>query len=839
MTAPSAHVSVVGATLGGAFGHNRARIVLSSLAIALGVALGFAVQLVNQAAIGEFAGSMATLSGSADLEVRGPRAGFDETLFVGLAQDADIAVASPVVEIDARIKGRDEALPVFGVDAFRAGTVTPSLTGSASDLLDVLRPDTAFVSAAAASQLDLAKGGTVTLQSGLRDVVLTVAGLAQSASSQSYAVMDIAAAQEQFGRVGRLTRIDLRVRPGADVAAVRTRLASALPTGVSVEPPQARADATTRMSRAYRVNLNVLALVALFTGGLLVFSTQALSVVRRRAQFALLRTLGLTRRRLVCLLLVEGAIVGAAGSLLGLAAGYVLAGAALRVFGADLGAGYFRGVAPAVVLEPLATFVFGALGILAAALGSLIPALEAARAAPAAALKAGDEQAAFHPLRRAWPGASLLAAGALASLSPPLAGLPIMGYVAIALLQIGTLMLMPRVANFLLARIPTPRFVPAALALDQLRGAPGQALVSLATIVASVSLMVSMAIMVASFRQSLDDWLVRVLPADTYVRAGSAGDSAFFSADDQRKFAGLPGVRRVDFQRAQSLLLDAALPRVVLLARDLPAKDPARALPLVAEARVGVAGDPPPVWVSEATADLYGYGLGQRITLPIAGRAVAFTVAGVWRDYARQQGAIVVDRALYTALTGDTTANDAALWLDTGARVEDVRRELEARVGPAGALTFASPGEIRTISLRIFDRTFAVTYALEAAAVIIGLVGLSSSFGALVFARRREFGMLRHIGLTRGQIAGMLATEGLLVSGIGLTVGLALGWLLSLVLVFVVNRQSFHWSMDLHLPWIPLLALAASLLALATVTTLISARSTMGADVIRAVKDDW
>jgi putative ABC transport system permease protein len=509
------------------------------------------------------------------------------------------------------------------------------------------------------------------------------------------------------------------------------------------------------------------------------------------------------------------------------------------VFGGDLGAGYFRGVAPAVILEPLATFVFGALGILAAVLGSLVPALEAARAVPAAALKAGDEQAAFHPLRRARPGASLLAAGALASLSPPLAGLPIMGYVAIALLLIGTLLLMPRVANFLLARIPTPRFVPAALALDQLRGAPGQASVSLATIVASVSLMVSMAIMVASFRQSLDDWLVRVLPADTYVRAGSAGDSAFFSADDQRKFVGLPGVRRVDFQRAQSLLLDATLPRVVLLARDLPAKDPARALPLVAEAAAGKAGDPPPVWVSEAAADLYGYGLGQRITLPIAGRAIAFTVAGVWRDYARQQGAIVVDRALYTALTGDATANDAALWLDTGARVEDVRRELEARVGPAGTLTFASPGEIRTISLRIFDRTFAVTYALEAAAVVIGLVGLSSSFGALVFARRREFGMLRHIGLTRRQIAGMLATEGLLVSGIGLTVGLALGWLMSLILVFVVNRQSFHWSMDLHLPWIPLLALAASLLALATATTLISARSTMGADVIRAVKDDW
>jgi putative ABC transport system permease protein len=426
----------------------------------------------------------------------------------------------------------------------------------------------------------------------------------------------------------------------------------------------------------------------------------------------------------------------------------------------------------------------------------------------------------------------------LAALLPPVSGLPLAGYLAIALLLFGTLLLMPRLAMFLLARVPTPRSVPAALAFDQLRGAPGQATVSLATIVASVSLMVSMAIMVASFRHSLDDWLVRILPADLYVRAG-AGDSTYFNADEQRQFAGLRGVRRVDFLRAQSLLLDPAQPRVVLLARDLPADDPARALPLLAPAPAPAVGDPPPVWVSEAIVDLYGFEPGRRITLPLAGRAFPFVVAGVWRDYARQQGAIIVERAVYVALTGDATANDAALWLEPGTREEDVRRELEARLGSDEKLTFAAPGDIRAISLRIFDRTFAVTYALEAAAVGLGLTGLSSSFGALVFARRREFGMLRHVGLTRRQIAGMLATEGLAVSGIGLFTGLGLGWLMSLILVYVVNRQSFHWSMDLHVPWVPLLALALVLLALATATTLISARSAMSDDAVRAVKDDW
>ena len=358
--------------------------------------------------------------------------------------------------------------------------------------------------------------------------------------------------------------------------------------------------------------------------------------------------------------------------------------------------------------------------------------------------------------------------------------------------------------------------------------------------------MVSMAIMVASFRQSLDDWLIRVLPADMYVRAGQAGDTAFFSAVTSANsricpacVASISCVRKAcsSTRRGHASCCSRATSRAGIL------RVHCRWLKPSAE-RIG---DPLPggrrsaagIWVSEAVADLYGFNAGRQITLPLAGRNVAFVVAGVWRDYARQQGAIVMERAVYAALTGDTSASDAALTLDNGTGSEDVRRELEARLGTDGQLTFAVPGEIRNVSLQVFDRTFAVTYALEAAAVGIGLVGLSSSFGALVFARRREFGMLRHVGLTRRQVAQMLATEGLAVSGIGLIVGMALGWLMSLILIFVVNRQSFHWSMDLHVPWGSLLVLAIVLLTLATATTLASARGAMGGDAIRAVKDDW
>jgi putative ABC transport system permease protein len=827
------------ATLGGALGRNRGRLALAVLAIALGVALGFAVATINRTAVDEFVGGMRTLAGSADFEIRGPRAGFDEMLFARIAREEGVAVASPVVEVDAQLVGRKEALRIYGIDAFRASLVTPALLGSSDDTLDLLRPDTVFLSAATAAWLGAAPGDRIAVQTGLRTASLAVAGRVSAESGQRYAVMDIAAAQDLFGRGGMLSRIDVRARPGTDAGALRARLAALLPPGVTVATPQESATVTARMSRAYRVNLNVLALVALFTGGLLVFSTQALAVVRRRAQFALLRTLGMSRRRLVKWLLVEAALVGTVGALAGIAGGYVLAHGVLRWFGADLGAGYFRGAAPAVVFDPVAAAAFGLLGIAAALLGSALPAREAARAVPAAALKAGGEPDANARVRGPVPGLILLALGAALTLLPPVSGLPLPGYAAIALMLLGTLLLLPRVFAFVLARLPVPRSAPALLARAQLRGNPTQAGVSLATIVASVSLMVSMAIMVASFRQSLDDWLGAVLPADVYLRAGGAGDSSYFGAEAQRALANLPGVARIDFLRVQSVLLDPGAPRVTVLARDLPAAEPTRALPLTGDSLAPPPGGPPAAWVSEAVVDLHGVKAGATLRVPLEGRMRDFFVAGVWRDYARQHGAIVIERTAYIRLTGDTTANDAAIVLAPGVTVAQFRAALAAGFADATRLTLSTPGEIRALSLSIFDRTFAVTYALEAAAVLIGVVGLSSSFGALVLARRREFGMLRHLGMTRRQIAAMLGLEGLVVSGIGLAVGLLLGWVMSLVLVHVVNRQSFHWSMNVDIPWGPLALLTLVLLVLAVATTIASARAAMGRDVVRAVKDDW
>jgi putative ABC transport system permease protein len=351
--------------------------------------------------------------------------------------------------------------------------------------------------------------------------------------------------------------------------------------------------------------------------------------------------------------------------------------------------------------------------------------------------------------------------------------------------------------------------------------------------------MVSMVIMTGSFRQSLEAWLDRMLPADLYVRAGRVGESGYFTREEQARIAALVGVREALFVRAQNVLLRADRPAVTLIARPFADGKPRPTLPLEGQEIAVRPEEPPPAWLSEVAADLLGLKPGDTLALPIGTDNRPFTVAGVWRDYARQNGAVVIDRTLYAELTGDERANEAALYLEPGSTFDGVAQQLRAVFGDPEALEIASTRELKAISLSIFDRTFAVTYALEAAAVLIGLFGVSASFSAQALARRREFGVLRHLGMTRRAIAAMLGCEGLIVGTLGVAAGLALGWLISLILIHVINRQSFHWSMDMHPPWIALAALAAALIAAASFTAVVSGRRAMSDDVTRAVREDW
>lgn len=836
-------------------------------AITIGVALGFAIHLVNAAALNEFTTAVHSLSGQADIQVSGTEATFDEAIYPVLARLPEVAVASPVLEFDASMPGARQALKIIGLDVFRAGFITPDLIGAPEEDLpyDTLADDAIFLSPAAMNWLQARPGGELRLQAGSKVAVLRVAGSLQRARvGQRFAVMDIAAAQWQFQRLGKLSRVDLKLRDGVDRGAFERSLAARLehdfPGRFRVgQPNDAEQESrNANLSRAYRVNLSVLALVALFTGAFLVFSSQALSVLRRRSEFALLRVLGLERRQLIRQVLLEGALLGSIGSALGVAGGYALAAAVLRLFGGDLGAGYFAGVQPGVQWAPVAALCYFTLGLGVALLGGLAPAFDAARARPAVALKAGTDETALRPLSRPWPGLACLALAGGLTFAPPVLELPIFGYLSIALLLVGAISLMPRLSGMTFTALsrrttttggaarPRADASPVrALALARLANASGQAGIALGGVLASFSLMVAMAIMVASFRTSVDEWVLRILPADVYARAASAGATGGLSPAEQDALRAVPGVARIEFLRIRSVSLAPERANVAVLARDVDPADPGRAMVLVdgpaQAAAVPSTGAPaalPPAWVSEAMSDLYGLQPGATLRLPLQGRQREFRVAGVWRDYARAGGAVIVRRSDYIDLTGDRDAGDAAIWLAKTASAVQVQDDI--RKLPFGELLETSvPSEIRNLTLKIFDRSFAVTYLLEAIAIVIGLFGVAATFSAQTLARAREFGMLRHVGVTRGQVLGILALEGAALTTLGILAGFALGWVISLVLVHVINPQSFHWTMQMHYPWPLLATVALALLLSSAATALIAGRQALSGGPIRAVREDW
>ncbi len=819
--------------------HHPWRHGLAWLSVALGVALAWSVQLINDSAQAEFTTATRAVNGQPDLSLRGQREGFDDALFATLARDPAVQLALPMIELDtyADAAGRRVAVRVIGVDALQVLALAPQLLprpDAGEPRTAVVDPDAAYPNATAADRLALRPGAALRLQAGNSWRTLRVAGHSTT-PGPALVIMDIAGAQAHFGLAGRLTRIDLRLSPGVDVAAWLQR--QALPTGVRAQRPAEDEARVGQLSRAYRVNLTVLALVALFVGGFLVYAVLSLSVAQRTPTFALLGVLGLAAAERRALVLAECTIFGLSGSAAGLALGTALAAAALHWIGADLGSGFFSGLAPSLHIDGAVAAAFGALGTLTAMAAGWGPAREAERLAPAQALK-GLGPAASHPAP-VWPGLVLLAGGVGLATLPPLGELPVAAYAAVAALLLGGVALVPAVVNAVLTTWPHPSRPLVLLALRRARFQRRTATAATAGVVTSLALSVALTVMVGSFRHSVAGWLDTVLGADLYARSAAssgAAEQAWFGLDLVSRIAALDGVVQVQASRVRSLQLSPGRPAVALVAR--PLGDALRRLPL----RGPVLAAPPgatAVFVSEAVATVYGAEPGRDVDIPLGHNWHRVHVVGVYRDFARQFGSITMDLGVYRRLSGDERLNELALWLAPGASPAAVEAGVRARLADPSMLDFAATGELRAISLRIFDRSFAVTRYLQVVAIAIGLVGIAASLSAQVLARRKEFGLLAHLGLTRRQVLAVVGGEGAAWMAAGTTVGLALGLAVSVVLVHVVNPQSFHWTMELWLPWPTLAALCAAVMLTGTVTSVIAARGAVSRLAVLSVKEDW
>jgi putative ABC transport system permease protein len=823
------------------FQTRRTATALSMLAIALGVALGYAIHLINDAALADFSQAMKSVQGEPDAVIapkdsagRVPLALINE-----LARDEAVALVVPVIETRVRIEHTSGELTVrlIGLDVFSAGLLMPdllprqgtSITGGG------IFEDGVYASPALLARLQTkipagtqSAGAGVTVTRGDATWRTPIAGdLPAARPDDLLLVADIARVQAHFGPTDAVSEGRIRLAPGIKLAAWLNTWAGKLPPGLTLRAAAENQARLSNVSRAYRVNLNVLALVALLTGGFLVFATQLTAVAQRSTQFALLGVLGLSPRMRLLQVLFEGLAIGVPGAVIGLALGWGMAVAFTRLLGGDLGGGFFAGGTPVIVPELLPALVFFALGCGASLAGALYPAWLNRVQPLAQALKTGFAQqppSGRDDLPRPRAGKALavaLVAGAAVGLTrlPAIFELPLAGYAAIALVLLLGIAVAPVVTQIAFGAFAR-RELPAAqrVAVQNVMQAPLMAQVAASGLIVSFALTVSMVTMVASFRVALDQWLDVVLPAPYYVRSRGVPLPAELLAALERPDAPFARIERM---AAGSLSLDPRRPAVAVLVRELDRADPGARLPFTGQV-LAVPVGAIPVWISEPMQELYRLQAGQTLRLPLLGREVEVFVGGVWRDYARQFGALVIGSRDYRALGGSFEATELALWPrpDGAAAARDWLAQHASRHG----IETAEAGEIRELSLRIFDKSFAVTYALEAAAMVIGLFGLAVTLAASVWLRARELATLAALGFDRAMLTRAVVFEGALIAAVGLAVGLVCGLAVGAILTHVVNPQAFHWRMDLRIPWAQVLPGAALTLAAAIVASRFAAR---------------
>ena len=816
------------------FQTRRAASALSMLAIALGVALGYAIHLINDAALADFSQAMKSVQGEPDavLAPRDSAGRVPLALINELARDEAVALVVPVIETRVRIG--ELAVRLIGLDVFSAGLLMPDLLPDprlrqgASLAGGGIFEDGMYASPALLDRLQQKVGAGVTATRGDTIWTTRIAGdLPAARPDDLLLVADIARVQARFGPTDGVSEGRIRLAPGTKLANLLAAWKDRLPPGLTLRAAADNQARLSNISRAYRVNLNVLAMVALLTGGFLVFATQLTAVAQRSTQFALLGVLGVSPRMRLAQVLLEGLAIGVPGAMIGLALGWAMAVAFTRLMGGDLGGGFFSGGTPAIVPELAPTLGFFALGCAASLAGALYPAWLNRVQPLAQALKTGFAQRppSRHddsPRRRGGKAlaVALVAAAALAlTQAPAIFDLPLAGYAAIALVLVLGIAAAPLVTQRVFAALAR-RELPAAerIAVQNIGQAPLMAQVAASGLIVSFALTVSMVTMVASFRVALDQWLDEVLPAPYYMRSKGVPLPADLLAALERPDTPFARVERMAVGTAS---LDPQRPAVAVLIRELDPADPGARLPFTGEV-VAAPASAIPVWISEPMQELYRLQAGRTLRLPLLGREVEVFVGGVWRDYARQFGAVVIGAGDYRALGGKFEATELALWPRPDG--DSAARDWLARHALKFGIETAEAGEIRALSLSIFDKSFAVTYALEAAAMLIGLFGLAVTLAASVWLRARELATLSALGFDRAMLTRAVMLEGALIAAIGLAVGLACGIAVGAILTHVINPQAFHWRMELRIPWTQVLPGAALTLTAGIIASRFAAR---------------
>jgi putative ABC transport system permease protein len=823
-----------------------ARAALTVFAVALGVGLIVAIDLAAQAAAGSFHSSLESLTGKSDLLISAT-GGLDEAWLGRLVQLPYAFDFSPRIEDFASIDGKGAALPFLGLDLIShrgEGNFDGGISGSARQLDS---GDPIWVG----RRLGPRPGDRVRLLINDTMHTFTVAGVLKKhpgeIGEENAIVADIGLAQKVTGKAGKLDSIDVKVPSTGTIDRWRQLVVKTLPVSAAVELQGARTSENRKMLAAFRWNLRVLSYIALIVGAFLIYNTISVSVVRRRNEIGIVRALGGTRKLVGVAFLAESFVFAIAGCGLGLLLGRIMAAGAVRLVGNTVQSLYVSSE-PAPVQFTWEAVVTGvSLGLIISILAALAPAIEASRIAPVEAMARGrDEYVATIRSHRAirWAVLAFVSAAILTQL-PPVNGQPLFAYLSVALSILATAAVIPsmvilfagaaqRGAEKLLG-------VEALLAMRSVRASLGRTSVLTAALATAVAMTVSVGIMVGSFRDTVRLWMNNQLQADFYLRP--AGPSAAdrhptLNLDIPEKIERIPGVAAVDRIRAYSIFYDG-LPATLIASQASHPQSTAEMRFLTGGNRGAIlsklaTGDY--AIVSEPFANKHNVHTGSLLRIPLAGAIHSFQVLGVYYDYSTV-GVIGIARQSLLKYLPDPWPSSLAIYVKRRADTIRVKKAIDEAISGRPIMLFTN-GDLRRGAIGVFDRTFSITYALETVAVVVAVMGIAGALLAMVFDRRREFALLRFLGAAQPQVRRIILCEagllGLLANGIGLGLGTAL----SLTLIFVINKQSFGWTIQFHWPIVLLLTALTGVYLATVLAGLYPARIVTRINPIEVIHED-
>lgn len=794
---------------------HRTQLVLSVLGVALGVGVVVAIDLAVQSARTGFQISAETVSGRATHQIVSDLGSVDEGLLRELRVDLGVREAAPVVEAvgaSPLVPGR--ALTLLGVDPFSEGPFRPYVAGSGGELdvsAFVATPYAVVLSSETAASAGVGVGDSLPFTHEGRTSPLVVAGTLEPRDRlariglSDVLLVDLASAQDLLNMGGLLSRIDVRIPEAAAGERAAERVRNALPDGVRLETAGTRTEAMSGMIRAFDLNLTALSLLALIFGMFLIYNAMTFSVVQRRGLLGRLRALGVHRGEIVRMILREAFWIGAVGAAFGLVIGVVLGRGLVRLVTRTINDLYFTVSVQGVGVDPGVLLKGALLGVGATVLAALPPALEAASASPRlATLRSASEERA----RRGVPNAARAGVG-LGVVGAALMAVPstslLLSFTALFFVILGMALLTPLGTVLLVsAARPVLRRASGLLGSMAARGVVtslSRTAPAVAALVVAVSVTVGLGVMIQSFRGTLIQWLDGTLQADVYVsvpgpRSGRATGTLEPSLMDT--LVTHPDVAGHSTYRAMDVVAPEGPYRLVALDLDPRGEGAFDFLSGSPEEAMRAFREGTGVIVSEPYAFRRGLEVGDSVSVRAAGGSRSLEIAGVFYDYGAEEGTVMMDRRLYDRLHDDAGVTSLALFLDEGADPERVVGELLARVPEGRTLTVRTDGALREASLEVFDRTFRVTGVLRLLAFIVAFVGVLSALMALELERAREFGVLRAVGLTPDQVRRLVLTQtgllGLVAGILAIPVGLVLSW----VMIFVVNKRSFGWTLRME-----------------------------------------